>query len=393
MNKTTPELRCVGFNGAWKKINLKDISTIVNRKYNGDINIPIMMISASTGFIEQSEKYSSYNAGESLRKYTLLYKGELSYNHGYSKFRNFGSCFILDVEKALIPFVYHSFSIINDNPSFFAIYLNSGIFDGELKKRVSSSARMDGLLNISFQSYMNLEIHKPSLSEQTAIATTFQNLDRTITIKKEQHEKTKNIKKALLTKMFPQNGAKVPEVRCVGFSGEWESRRLEEIFDIIAGGDVPKESFSINPTEKYKVEILSNGIENKSLYGYTEYSKVLQPSLTISARGTIGWTNYVDKPFFPIVRLLVITPKAKLNLRYCYFYMKTIENDYEVSESGIPQLTKPMLKDITILLPTLKEQTAIATTLQNLDNLLQVQTTELYKLENIKKALLAKMFV
>ena len=66
------------------------------------------MISATEGFINQSERYSSNNAGKSLKKYTLLKKGELAYNHGYSKTRNFGSCFTLEIEQARIPFVYHS---------------------------------------------------------------------------------------------------------------------------------------------------------------------------------------------------------------------------------------------------------------------------------------------
>ena len=57
------------------------------------------------------------------------------------------------------------------------------------------------------------------------------------------------------------------------------------------------------------------GIGAKSLYRWTDKAKIEKPSLTISARGTIGWTSYRDKPFFPIVRLLVLTPKIELNLK------------------------------------------------------------------------------
>ena len=60
---------------------------------------PVMMITANDGFINQSERYSTDNAGQSLKKYILLHKGELAYNHGASKLRPYGSCFALTTEK------------------------------------------------------------------------------------------------------------------------------------------------------------------------------------------------------------------------------------------------------------------------------------------------------
>lgn len=158
--------------------------------------------------------------------------------------------------------------------------------------------------------------------------------------------------------------------------GEVERKSLEDIFDIFAGGDAPKDALSAVQTEEFNVPILSNGIGDKSLYGWTNKAKIEKPSLTISARGTIGWTSYRDVPFFPIVRLLVLTPKIKVNLKYAYYFMKTIENDYKVPEAGIPQLTKPMLKDIEIPLPcpgdpekSLAEQARIVAILEKFDAL------------------------
>jgi len=134
-----------------------------------------------------------------------------------------------------------------------------------------------------------------------------------------------------------------------GVKVEWKA--LGVVFDIFAGGDVPKEAFSDVKTPEFKIPILSNGIGEKSLYGWTDKAKIEKPSLTISARGTISWTSYRDKPFFPIVRLIVLTPKIELNLKYAYYFMKTVENGYKVPPAGIPQLTKPMLKEIQIPIP------------------------------------------
>ena len=153
-----------------------------------------------------------------------------------------------------------------------------------------------------------------------------------------------------------------------GTKVEWKT--LEEVFEIIAGGDIPKDALSEIETNEYNIPILSNGINEKAIYGWTNISKINKPSLTISARGTIGWASYREQPFFPIVRLLVLTPLIEINLRYAYHFMKSIENDYKVPKVGIPQLTKPMIKHLKIPLPSLSEQQRIATILDKFNTLI-----------------------
>lgn len=145
--------------------------------------------------------------------------------------------------------------------------------------------------------------------------------------------------------------------------------KLGSVFRVTAGGDIPKKEISDIETDEYCYPILSNGINEKSLYGWTNQPRIKNPSLTVSARGTIGWTSYREKPFFPIVRLLVLTPKIDLNLKYAYYFMKSIENDYEIPQSGIPQLTKPIIKSKMIVLPSLTEQERIVSILDNFNTL------------------------
>jgi len=152
----------------------------------------------------------------------------------------------------------------------------------------------------------------------------------------------------------------------LGQKVEW--KKLGSVFNIFAGGDLPL-NFSKEKQDGFNIPILSNGIDEKSLYGWTNIAKVSEPSLTISARGTIGWTSIQEKPFYPIVRLLVLTPNVELNLKYTYYYMKMIENDYNVAKSGIPQLTKPMINKISLPLPPLHIQKEIVETLDKFDAL------------------------
>ena len=201
-NETTPKIRFKGFTEAWEQRKLGDVVKEITRN-DPESEAPIMMITANNGFIEQSERYAFNNAGESLKKYILLKKGELAYNHGASKLRPYGSCFALTTaENARIPFVYHCFSAENQNAEFMSIELNGAEIENQLRKIVSSGARMDGLLNISFDEYTSVSVLLPGTEEQDRIADFFRHLDNLITLHQRKCEKLKNLKKSLLERMF-----------------------------------------------------------------------------------------------------------------------------------------------------------------------------------------------
>ncbi|MDU4396979.1 MAG: restriction endonuclease subunit S, partial [Haemophilus parainfluenzae] len=208
---------------------------------------------------------------------------------------------------------------------------------------ISSFYRGSGIKHPSMYHVLEMLIPIPSLSVQTeivrildALTALTSELTSELTLRRKQYE---YYREKLLSE---------EELGKVGF--EWKC--LKNIFNIFAGGDVPKEFYSQHKTQEFNIPILSNGTGNKSLYGWTNKAKINKPSLTISARGTIGWTSYREEPFYPIVRLLVLTPKIELNLKYAYHFMKMIEKNYKVPESGIPQLTKPMIEDLRIPVPS-----------------------------------------
>ena len=235
-NEKKPALRFKGFTDPWEQRKLGEIAKEVVRNDPAS-DAPIMMITAGNGFIEQSDRYAFNNAGESLKKYILLERGELAYNHGASKLRPYGSCFALTtVEKARIPFVYHCFSVEKSNPEFLSIELNGANVENQLRKIVSSGARMDGLLNIAYSEYTEVTVQLPKKEEQDWIAKFFKHLDTLITLHQRKYEKLVNIKKSMLDKMFPKNGASVPEIRFKGFTDPWEQRKLAELTKTITTG-------------------------------------------------------------------------------------------------------------------------------------------------------------
>lgn len=143
----------------------------------------------------------------------------------------------------------------------------------------------------------------------------------------------------------------------------WEIKKLGEVCELSAGGDVPKGNFSESQTEKYSIPIYANGEKNEGLYGYTNIAKVSNPSITVSARGTIGFSVKRLEPFFPVVRLIVVTPKNQKELELDFLYYSLNSIDFKHSGSSIPQLTVPMIRDYEIPLPPLSEQQRIVSIL------------------------------
>ncbi|MBL0320120.1 MAG: restriction endonuclease subunit S [Alphaproteobacteria bacterium] len=129
----------------------------------------------------------------------------------------------------------------------------------------------------------------------------------------------------------------------------WRYARLDEMATINAGGDVP-EVFSEVVSEECSIPIYSNSTEKEGIFGYTDKAKITKKCITISARGAIiGYTVLRLKPFFPIVRLIIVTPKEGCFLYYLYESIKNLKYDSGASAQG--QLTIPEVSAIRLLEP------------------------------------------
>lgn len=148
---------------------------------------------------------------------------------------------------------------------------------------------------------------------------------------------------------------------------------LKDVCSFAVGGDVPKERLSKVRTDEFNVPIYSNGSFEKDLYGYTDIPKITAPCVTLSARGTIGYCALRRTPFVPIVRLICVFPSTRVEIRYLFHYLESLE--YPVPLSGIPQLTVPMLKNYTIPLPSHREQMGVADILDKIQSSVEGPTS------------------
>jgi type I restriction enzyme M protein len=152
----------------------------------------------------------------------------------------------------------------------------------------------------------------------------------------------------------------------VKIESKWELKKLGEVCEIFAGGDVPKDRFSKNENQEYNIPIYSNGIEKDGLYGYTDKPRVVEKCITISERGTIGFTKQRLIPFYPIVRLLVLIPNKNLAL---VKFLELISNEIEFEQYavGTPQLTVPQVSQYKIPLPPIDIQQKIVSEIEVLE--------------------------
>ena len=197
-----PEIRFKGFTDDWEQRKLGEICSRIQGN-DGRMELPILTISAGNGWMKQEDRFSGNIAGKEQKNYTLLKKGELSYNHGNSKLAKYGTVFSLQTyEEALVPRVYHSFKIENGNANFIEYYFATKLPDRELGKLISSGARMDGLLNIGYDDFMGISLLLPKTQEQNHIAGYFRIFDRLITLHQNKCDELKKIKKYMLQNMF-----------------------------------------------------------------------------------------------------------------------------------------------------------------------------------------------
>lgn len=243
-------------------------------------------------------------------------------------------------------------------------------------------------------------------AEQIQIGATFCNLDRLINLHQREHDKTVNIKKALLEKMFPKDGEDKPEIRFAGFTDAWEQWKLGEVANIVGGG-TPNTNNSAYwngdidwyaPAEIGEQIFLTGSQKKITTAGLQKSSATLLPigSVLFTSRAGIGKTAILAKQAATNQGFQSIVPNPKIADSYFIFsradelkkYAETVGAGSTFTEVSGKQMSRMQL-----LMPKIEEQIRIGTFFSNFDRLINFHKRELTKLQNIKKALLEKMFV
>lgn len=290
-------------------------------------------------------------------------------------------------------------------PSFFNTLLDTQEFHDEVSKNLGATINQ-----ITGGMFKAMSFYLPESDEQAAIGNLFQNIDQTIALQRRKHEQTQTLKKSLLSKMFPKKGQKQPEIRLAGFSGDWVETKLGDKGYCKSGI-----GFAINE-QNGKVGIPFYKVSDMNLTGNEIIMNKARSYVTNDQVSHNKWSVFTELPsiIFAKVGAAVMLNRKRLILKEylsdnnmmsyilgeewdCYFCKLIFENIYlpNLSQVGaLPSINARDVEGLMILIPDLKkEQTAIGQFFKQLDDTISLQAKQLKTLENLKKALLAKMFV
>lgn len=393
-NDTQPEIRFPGFTEDWELRKLGEILVLLKDGTHGthkDVDEGMYLLSAKNIKngkinIDESDRIISEDEYKSIHKNFNLEKGDVL----LTIVGSIGEAAVLENPFKLT--FQRSVAYLRPNGTLTSQFLYTTImstkFQRELKKRQVVSAQP----GIYLGDLSMIPIELPCMEEQQKIGTFFKQLDDTITLHQRKLDLLKETKKGFLQKMFPKNGAKVPEVRFPGFTEAWEERKVGEIFKVTRGQVLAATETSESITEKNIYPVYSSQTKNDGLMGY--YSDYLfDTAITWTTDGAnAGTVNYRNGKFYSTnVNGVLLSDKGYANKAVAEIINRIAWK--HVSKVGNPKLMNNVMSEIIITIPSVEEQETISRFFTQLDSTITLHERELDLLKETKKGFLQKMFV
>ena len=243
------------------------------------------------------------------------------------------------------------------------------------------------VFGISYPNLAKFTFAMPTLDEQEAIANTLRDMDNLIAANQRKLDLLKEQKKGYLQKMFPKNGAKVPELRFAGFADDWEERKLGDITKISTG------KLDANAmVENGKYDFYTSGIKKYRI----DVAAFEGPSITIAGNGaTVGYMHLADNKFNAYQRTYVLQ-EFLVDRSFIFSEVgnklpKKIKQ--EARTGNIPYIVMDMLTELKLSIPQNNtEQQRIGSFFKQLDDTIALHQRKLDLLKEQKKGYLQKMF-
>lgn len=340
---------------------------------NRDLSVSILLGLSMTKEFRPS---TSNVVGTDLSKYKVVQEGQFAFDTmSVIRVHKVPICYNNLGYPIIISPAYITFEVIDEsalNPQYLKLVINRSEFDRYADFKSDSAVRG----GYNWEELCDTLIPIPDITEQQQIVNRYNAIQNRIETNKQTIAKLEEAAQALYRKMFIDN------IDPNNLPPGWRMGTLGEICDISAGGDKP-ENYSEEKTDIYSIPIYSNGIENDGLYGYTDKAKIFKPSVTVSARGTIGFICLRTEPYVPIVRLLVLIPNNWIYQSMAYLYYLLNNTKLEGDGAVQLQLTAPKIKEIGVLIPTLDAVIKYDKMVTNLLKYKNIVVTENNKLKNI----------
>ena len=412
-DRRLPKLRFKGFKDDWEQRKLGEIFEEYSEKNHEEL--PALMIIQGCGTIrrDESERSLLYDKAN-LSNYKMVKEGDFIVH-----LRSFEGGLEMATNIGIISPAYHTFHGENTDSRFYYSYFRSKKFiDIDLKPHVYGIR--DGR-SIDVEGMKTVKIPFTSYEEQKAIGMFIKHFDHLITLHQRKLEKLKIVKKAMLENCFPKNGEKVPKFRFSGFTGDWEQRKFDKVFDglqnnMLSRADLNYESGTVKNVH-YGDVLIKFG-------DYIDASKIDLPYISDDTKADKFKSSFLQDGDIIIadtaeddavgkcteiqcseglkllsgLHTIACRPKEKNGPMFLGYYINSsaYHNQLKPLMQGIKvtSISKSALQNTYMTIPkSIDEQITIGKYFSNLDHLITLHQRKLEKLKIIKKSFLEKMFV
>lgn len=398
-----PSIRFKGYTEPWEQRKLGAYLTVSkNRNVDGEYDkSDVLSVSGDYGIVNQIEFQGRSFAGASVLPYGIVETGDVVYTKSPLKANPYGIIKTNHGKNGIVSTLYAVYKVNNgSNGIFVEYYFDDNLrLNKYLKPLVNKGAKND--MKVTDENVLKGDVIFPSLPEQTAIGSFFQELDQLITLQQREMELIKEGKKTLLSKMFPKDGENFPEIRFPGFTDAWEQRKLGDISTSFSGGtpvagnkryyggDIPFiRSAEIN-SDSTELFLTNEGLENSSA------KLVKKGDILYALYGATSGEVDISKINGAINQaILCIVPKINYNSEFIMQWLKHRKKNItdKYLQGGQGNLSGILVKELDISLPVFPEQAAIGSFFQELDQLITLQQREMEILKTMKSTLLKAMF-
>ena len=379
--RRVPRIRFKGFEEDWEQRKFNELYERNDERNNGQFG-QNKTISISTMTFNE---LGNGAADSSIDFYKVLRLGDIAFEGHTNKEFRYGRFGLNDIGNGIMSPRFTTLRPITKQEfTFWKYYIHD---ERVMRQKLVRSTKAGTMMNeLVIDDLMRQSILVPSLSEQKKTGDYFKGLDHLLSLHQRKLEKLKILKKAMLEKMFPKNGAKVPEIRFSGFTDDWEQRKLGELAFITTG------KLDANAAKKdgeYNFFTCGKEILKTNSYAFDG------EAILINGNGDLGYTRkYVGK--FNAYQRTYVLQGFVMDYEYIEHAIHKFLPDRIKNESiggAMPYIKIDSLMNLELPIPVVQEAVAVTRFLNELDSLLSLHQRKLEKLRQIKKSMLERMFV
>ena len=389
LGENVPKLRFPGFEGEWGKYQIGDF--LVESKilgHNGKEAKKLTVKLWAKGIVEKTTIFD----GSIQTQYYIRKSGQLMY----------GKLDFLNCAFGIVPLDLDGFESTSDAPAFDVLNINSRFLLNRIiqasfyKKNGEKANGSRKAKRIHPDTFLSMSIFVPSILEQEKIATFIALLEKKIELQNEIIDSLKLYKRGLLSKLFPQNGERIPQYRFKRFTDVWEQRKFEDI--AVRSSSIRSESGL--PRVEYEDIISGTGQLNKDIF-----SKESEKAGIVFHKGDVLYgklrpylQNWLFASFDGIAvgDFWVLQPQ-NTGSSFLYRLIQSRQFDEVANQSTgtkMPRADWKLVSQKVFAVPqSIDEQAAIGTYFEHLDHLIILHQEQCYSYKKIKLSLLQQMFI